>query len=155
MKSYRKRLPRSALATVTGLTVLVTICFAGSFAVAATIGERPTLIQYSVVSVGPNASIMVNSGPIVGPVLVGNGTTVTSAGGGNGEITGGVDASGTVNGDTPIFGQLQAPPVVRLVSTSIGTQAFTEAAQLSAEASALMPTQTFGAINGTQVITGN
>ena len=65
MKSFEKCLPRAARAAITGLRVLVTICFAGWFAVAGR-------------------------------------TAVTSAGGNNGAITGGVDGSGTVNGDTPI-----------------------------------------------------
>src|SRR5215813_9093374 len=57
------------------------------------------LNNYAVVSVGPNSSIMVNSGPITGNVLLGDGTTSSSSGGGNGQITGTVDVSGTVSGD--------------------------------------------------------
>jgi hypothetical protein len=65
MQSFEKCLPRAARAAITGLRVLVTICFAGSFAVAGR-------------------------------------TTVTSAGGGNGAITGGVDRTDAINRDTPI-----------------------------------------------------
>jgi len=160
MKSFEKCLHRSARATITGLTVLVIVCLAGSFAVAQ-IGEGPTLAQYSVISVGSTASINVNSGPILGTVLVGAGTTVTSAGGGNGQITGGVDNSGAGSGcgatGLTCFSSLNRPPMVRLVSSSVGTDAFSEAAALSAQASALglNPTQTFGNLTGTQTITGN
>src|SRR5690348_7176413 len=54
------------------------------------------LPNYAVVSVGPNASIMVNSGPISGSVLLGDGTTSSSSGGNNGRVTGHVDVSPTV-----------------------------------------------------------
>lgn len=160
MKSLEKCWPRPARATITGLTVLVVICFASSLAVAASIGEGPTLVQYSVVSVGANASIMVNSGPILGMVLVGDGTTVTSAGGGNGQITGGVHNSPPTTGcgptGTSCFSSLATPPTVTVVPSSVGMNAFTEAAELSADASALPPNLTFtGSFSGTRTFTGN
>lgn len=148
--------PRAA---ILGLATLLTICLTGSFAVAGSIGEGPTLTLYSVVSVGPSASINVNSGPILGKVLVGDGSAVSSAGGGNGQITGGVDNSGAASGcgatGLSCFSSLNTPPTVNLVAASVGMAAFTEAAELSSQASSLTPTQTFGAINGTQTITGN
>lgn len=157
MKSLQKRLPTRA--TISGLTLFVTICFAGSFAVAGTLPSSTVLPQYSVISVGPSASIMVNSGPILGKVLVGGGTTVTSAGGGNGQITGGVDNSPPTTGcgttGLSCFSSLNTPPVVTVVAASVATQAFTDAATLSSTAAALTPTQTFTTISGTQTITGN
>lgn len=166
MKSYEKRLSR---VPAMGLTVLLTIFLANSFSVASTLHSRPTstgaistdptistgtvLPNFAVVSVGPNASLMVNSGPITGTVLIGNGSKATSAGGGNGAVTGGVDVSGTVTGDN--LQSLNTKPVVRIVPASVGQQAFADAATLSSTAAGLAATQTFGAISGTQTITGN
>lgn len=111
------------------------------------------LANYAVVSVGPSASLTVNSGPITGMVLIGDGSNATSSGGGSGGVTGGVDVSPPVTGDD--LQHLQNPPSVNIVSSSVGTTAFSDAAALSAAASAQMVTQTFGAINGTQTITGD
>lgn len=151
MKSLERRGP--APATITGLAVLVTTCFAASLAVASTISTGTVLPDYALVSVGPSATVKVNSGPITGVALIGDGSNATSSGGNNGAITGGVDVSGAVSGDN--FQGLQTKPVVHIVPASIAMQAFTDAATLSTQASALTPTQTFGAITGTQVITGN
>ena len=115
--------------------------------------EGSVLPNYAVVSVGPNASVTVNSGPIKGSVLLGNGTTSSSSGGGNGQITGTVDVSPTVSGDNLIH--IQNAPTVVTVPSSVGLQAFNDAVALSNTASGLAPTQTFGAINGAQTITGN
>jgi hypothetical protein len=108
---------------------------ASSTALADTISMGPVLPSYAIVSVGPNASLMVNSGPIVGAVLIGDGSTATSAGGGNGQVTGGVDVSGAVSGDE--LQHLQIPPVVTVVSPTVGTQAFSDASTLSSTAAAL------------------
>src|SRR5689334_2365077 len=108
--------------------------------------EGSVLPNYAVVSVGPNASVTVNSGPIKGSVLLGNGTTSTSSGGGNGQITGTVDVSPTVSGDN--LSHIQIAPTVMTVASSIGLQAFNDAVALSNTASGLSPTQTFGSING-------
>jgi hypothetical protein len=50
--------------------------------------EDNVLPNYAVVSVGPNSSITVNSGPINGNVLLGDGNSSSSSGGGNGQVTG-------------------------------------------------------------------
>jgi hypothetical protein len=111
------------------------------------------LPNYAIVSVGPGASLNVNSGPIIGSVLIGAGSTATSSGGGNGQVTGGVDVSGPASGDN--LENLQTPPTVNAVPVDFGTTAFSDAATLSSNAAALTPTQIFGAISGTQTITGN
>ena len=82
--------------------------FAGPFT------EGTVLPNYTVVSVGPNASVKINSGPITGNVLLGDGTDATSSGGNNGQITGHVDDSGTVNGDN--LANLQFPPTIHTVN---------------------------------------
>lgn len=168
MKSLLKRFPLPARATLTGLTVLATICFASSFAVAGTLPTSSVLPNYAIVSVGSTASIMMNSGPVNGRVLVGFSSTVSSAGGGNGRITDGVDnstpntgtnsapnTSGCATNQVSCFSSLANRPVTTIVPTSVGSQAFSDAAALSNAAAVLMPTQTFGNITGTQTITGN
>ena len=107
----------------------------------------------AVVSVGQNASITVNSGPITGNVLLGNGTTSSSSGGGNGKVTGRVDVSPTVSGDN--LAHIQNAPTVNMVASSIGVQAFNDAVSLSNSASALSATQTFGNVSGALTINGN
>lgn len=168
MKSFQKRFSLPARATITGLTILVIICFVSSFAIAGTLPTSSVLPNYAIVSVGSSASIMMNSGPVNGKVLVGFGSTVTSAGGGGGIISDGVDNStpNTGTNSSPnttgcgtnqmmCFSSLNTRPVTTIVPSSVGNQAFLDAAALSDAAATLTATQTFGAINGTQVITGN
>jgi hypothetical protein len=122
------------------------------------ITEGGILPAYSVVSVGPSASLMVNSGPITGAVLIGDGSTATSAGGNNGAITGGVDISPPcAGGGTSAcnLSNIQNPPAVTVVPSSIGTTAFMDAATLSTQASALPATVTLGNISGAQTFMGN
>ncbi len=111
------------------------------------------LPNYAVVSVGPNASIMVNSGPITGNVLLGDGTTSSSSGGNNGKVTGRVDVSPTVSGDN--LSHIQNAPTVVQVASSVGLQAFNDAVSLSNAASALSSTQTFGNVTGALTINGD
>src|SRR3954469_7234480 len=115
--------------------------------------EGSVLPNYAVVSVGPNASVTVNSGPIKGSVLLGDGTHSTSSGGGNGQITGTVDVSPVVSGDN--LSHIQNAPTIVTISSSVGLQAFNDAVSLSNTASGLAATQTFGSITGAQTITGN
>ena len=117
--------------------------------------EGSVLPNYAVVSVGPNASVKVNSGPIKGNVLLGDGTTSSSSGGNNGQVTGRVDVSPTVSGDN--LSHIQNAPNIVQVPSSVGVQAFNDAVALSNQASTLgaSPTQTFGSINGAQNIIGN
>src|SRR5215469_13579443 len=167
MKSLQKRFS-PARATLSGLTVLATICFASSFAVAGTLPTSTVLPDYAIVSVGSSASIMMNSGPNIGKVLVGFGSTVSSAGGGGGSISLGVDnatpntgTNGPPNttgcGMTQLmcFSSLATRPVTTIVPQSLGQQAFNDAAALSAAAAALPPTQpALGNITGNFTITG-
>ena len=138
--------------------IRLVICLTGVSAFANLIIMDPpldmgtVLPNYAIVSVGPTASLMVNSGPITGKVLIGDSSTATSAGGGNGQVTGGLDISPIASGDQ--LQNLQTPPTVNVVSPTVGTTAFSDAGTLSSSAAALMATQTFGSISGTQTITG-
>ena len=133
---------------LSGLALLVT-----GAAHAGPLTEGTVLPNYAVVSVGPNASVMVNSGPITGNVLLGDGATSSSSGGGNGQVTGVVDVSPPASGD--FLANLQIHPTIVTVAASIGTQAFSDANALASTAAGLTPTQTFATINGVQTITGN
>lgn len=137
---------------------------AGAIAIVAALGpsqahagpiltEGSVLSNYAVVSVGPKASVTVNSGPINGNVLIGDGAGSTSSGGGNGQVTGVVDHTSDASGD--FLAHLQIPPTIVTVANSIGTQAFTDANTLATTAAGLAPTQTFGSINGAQTIAGD
>jgi hypothetical protein len=100
-----------------------------------------TLLMYGIVSVGPNASINMNSGPNITTALVGNGSTVTSAGGGGGAINGGVDVSSPVTCPAAgCFSSLANPPVNNPVPASVGIAALNEAQALSNFAKTLNPT---------------
>ena len=114
--------------------------------------------QSAVVSVGPNASLTINSGPITssgvlyGDVLVGdNAKSVTLSGGNDGSLPQGLYTDGT----TPISGNLQNPFTTFTVPTSVTQSAFNSANSVANFAASLTPTQTFSTINGTQTITGN
>jgi hypothetical protein len=150
--------------TMVGLVILLTICFAASpsFANVVLFPQIPTLVQYGVVSVGPSASIMMNTGPNMTRALVGDGSTVSSSGGNQGSISGGVDVAAPVTGCGPnpatnptCFSGLQNPPTNNVVPASVGVNAFNEAATLSSFALGLMATQPdiVSLPNGT--ITGN
>lgn len=153
MKSNQTRWLHRLRGTMTGLAILLTACFAAPSAFASPIPMSSVLIQYALVSVGSGATLMVNSGPITGKVLIGDGSNATSAGGGHGQITGGLDISPPVSGDN--LQSLATKPTITLVSPTIGTTAFSDAATLSSTVAGLTPTQTFGSISGTQTITGN
>lgn len=140
-------------ATMVGLAILLTICFAMA-SHAATLTEGDVLPNYAVVSVGSGASINVNSGPINGSLLIGDGSTATAAGGNNGAITGGVFLSPPCPSCN--LSGLNTPPTVTTVASSVGTTAFSDAAALSAAASALTPSTSLGSISNTTVnIVGN
>jgi hypothetical protein len=121
---------------------------------AASLTEGSVLPNYAIVSVGPNASIMVNSGPVNGAVLLGDGSSSSSSGGGNGAINGGVFVSGTESGDD--LTHINTPPTVTTVPGTIGTTAYSDAGTLSGNASALLATETFtGTVSGAVSITGD
>jgi hypothetical protein len=117
--------------------------------------EQGTVLEnYTVVSVGPNSSIMVNSGPITGNVLLGDGGTSSSSGGGGGQVTGVVDVSGTSNGDN--LANIQNKPTIVTVPASVGTDAFSSASAISSADAALPASQTFtGTLMSATTITGN
>lgn len=133
--------------------VALTILSATASSFATPLPEGSVLPNYAVVSTGPTASIKVNSGPITGNVLLGNGTTSSSSGGGNGQVTGRVDVSPVVFGDNLLH--IQIPPTIVSVPSSVGVTAFNDAVTLSNTASALAPTQTFGNVTGALTINGN
>lgn len=106
------------------------------------------------VSLGSGGSAHINSGPIAGSVLMGQGSTLTSSGGNNGGLTNGgivfhdntasVDSSG-----------LETPPMQSLVSQALTLSALNSAISVSNYASGLAATQTFGEISSATTITGN
>jgi hypothetical protein len=112
-----------------------------SSACAGSLTEGSVLPNYAIVSVGPNSSIMVNSGPVAGNVLLGDGNTSSSSGGGNGQVTGVVNVSPPASGD--FLAHIQIPPSIVTVASTVGTQAFADAQSLSTTASGLAPTQSY------------
>ncbi|WP_165768744.1 PEPxxWA-CTERM sorting domain-containing protein [Sandarakinorhabdus cyanobacteriorum] len=110
------------------------------------------LTPYAVVSVGSTASFNQNSGPITGKLLVGQGSTVSSSGGGNGSITGG--AYGDNQTQLNNLRGLQTDPTLNLVTASDTLAAYNQALALADFANALAATQTSaGAITGTRTLT--
>ena len=153
MNSHEKHFPHPGRGIMIGLAILSTICFAAlpSFA-ESVLPASSVLPGYAIVSVGSGATLNANSGPIVGSVLVGNGSTTSSAGGGNGAITGVLDVSPPVSGN--LLASLNTPPTVNMVDPTVGQTAFSDAAALSAAASALTPTVgPLGNISGAQTFT--
>ncbi len=97
-----------------------------------------------------------NSGPVNGDVLMGQGEKASFSGGGNGGLTAGhmLYYDNTVT-NTGTFTSLQTPPPSSQVSTSVTQNAATIAEGVSNYAASLAPTQTFGTITTTTIITGN
>jgi hypothetical protein len=136
--------------------------------------EGSVLPGYAVVSVGPNSSIMVNSGPINGAVLLGDGGNSTSSGGAQGPIAGGVYVSGSQttpheSGDllqndtftgTYNSQSYNGPPSLHYLNDNdaAAIQAFNDAASLSSAAAALPVNGSFtgaGTNTNPYVINGN
>jgi hypothetical protein len=113
----------------------------------------PNLSPYAIVSVGPHASLTINSGPISGKVLVGDGSSVSTSGGNNGSITGGAFADTSTL--LSAFNGLQTPPAGTLVSSTVTLNAFNQAQALQTYLDGLAHTQTFGALSNTTTFTGN
>jgi len=112
-----------------------------------------TLGNYGIVELGAGHNVNINSGPNTGNVLVGQGATATSAGGGNGSIIGTVytDNTALVN-----FTALQTPypnAAEVLVSSAFTLQAFNDAVALSNAAAALVPNQTLASISSATTFT--
>lgn len=130
------------------------LALAGSAHAVVVFPAIPDLSPYAVVSVGPNASLTINSGPINGKVLVGDGSSVSTSGGNNGSITGGAFADTQALLDS--FNGLQVKPTETLVSSTVTTNAFTEALGLQTFLDGLAATQNIaGQINSTTTFTGN
>jgi hypothetical protein len=87
---------------------------------AASITEGSLLPNYAIVSVGPNASLTINSGPVNGAILLGDGSSANSSGGNNGAITDGVYADTLVLANS--MNQLQNSPHANLVASSTTIQ---------------------------------
>jgi hypothetical protein len=124
------------------------------------------LPDYSIVSVGPNASLNINSGPIAGKILIGLGSTT------NGSGNGVCSSPGTCNANTGVpldvtqsgistgnFGSLNNPqPTINNLNDggALAQQAFNEAATLSNAVAGFSPTQTFASLpNANNPIIGN
>lgn len=110
--------------------------------------------NYALVDLGNGTTLGLNSGPINGSVLLGNGVNAAFSGGNNGQITGTLFYDSTVTG-TNTFSQLQIAPTTMLVSTSVTSAALTSANNVAAFAASLVPTQTLGTINSATTFTGN
>ncbi len=127
------------------------IAFSAAFPASATGLNLGNAGLYGIVSAGAGSSIKINSGPIVGDVLVGGGTTVTTSGGNNGQITGVIANDGTV--PQSAFNGLQSPPSggqFSTVSAAYIQSAVASAAAVSAYAASLAPNLSFGNISSAQ-----
>ena len=135
----------SRLAGLGAASTLAAALFAATAAQAVAFPPVQDLSPYAIVSVGSRASIKINSGPITGKVLAGDGSIVVTSGGNNGSILGGAfaDTSTLLNG----FNMLQTAPSESLVSSTLTSGAFTEAQNLQTFLDGLTATQTFGALN--------
>ncbi|HEX3364713.1 PEPxxWA-CTERM sorting domain-containing protein [Phenylobacterium sp.] len=142
---------RSQIAGLGAASLLAAALFGATSAQAAVFPSIPDLSPYGIVSVGAHASLMINSGPIAGKVLVGDGSSVSTSGGGNGSITGGAfaDTSALLTS----FNGLQTIPSKTLVSSTVTADAFTEAQGLQTYLDGLSTTQTFGSLSNTTTIT--
>ena len=137
-----------------GAVAALFLAISGPVVHADSVTEGAVLPHYAVVSVGSSASLYINSGPINGAVLVGDGSSTGSSGGNNGSILGGVFTDGTATGD--LFTNLQFPATSTTVSTSVTQQAFTDANNLSNAAAALTPNKTYSStVSGALIINGN
>jgi hypothetical protein len=112
------------------------------------------LTSYALVDLGSGDTISINSGPIAGNVLLGNGVKAAFAGGNNGQINGTLYYDSTVLG-TNTFSQLQNAPTVSQVSTSVTSSAFSYAAQASSYMDSLTATSTYNNISSATTFAGN
>lgn len=141
---------------------LATVVALGSASTANAAVNLGSLGNYGIVELGSHLdthgnvvhdNVNINSGPNTGNVLVGQGATGTSAGGGNGSIndTVYVDGTGTVD-----FSHLQTPypnSSQVTVSTTVTQQALTDAQNLSTFAAGLSANQTLASITSATTFT--
>lgn len=111
--------------------------------------------NYGIVGLG--GSINVNSGPIVGGVLVGRNEVTTSSGGGNGGIdVVSTDGTAAQSPSGALFGTLQNGVGSYVnVTTALTLSAMQTANAVSDYAAGLTPSSTFSSLTGTQSFTGN
>lgn len=154
MKLYEKYLSQRMRGTMIGLAIVVTICFAASASFADTITEGPVLINYSLVSVGPGSSFNINSGPLVGLILIGNGTVATGSGNNQCSTPGTCNnttgtpllynVSGTASGNQLTMGGSNNPrPIITIEDPSLAITAANDARALSQAALSFGSTQPF------------
>ncbi|HXC40357.1 MAG TPA: PEP-CTERM sorting domain-containing protein [Burkholderiales bacterium] len=106
--------------------------------------DAGNLSNYGIVSIGAGSSIKINSGPITGNILVGDGSTVVTSGGNNGQIVGSIYDDGSV--PQSAFSHLQTPATsgqFYSVTKAYEDAAITSAKQLSDYAASLTANQTF------------
>lgn len=105
---------------------------------------------YSLVSLGSDAEFNINSGPLTGDILVGQGTKLSSSGGGGGVITGRVDYDNTTNIDgLNSLNTAPSPSQLNPVPTTQTSQALTDARALAAYAASLTsPGDSLGKVDG-------
>lgn len=108
---------------------------------------------YALVFLSPDGKLKVNSGPIIGDILTGNGATVTSSGGGDGEVIGRFFVDPTVSGS--LLTKLEHPETAITVPAAVAQTALDDALAAKSAANALAATQSFGTISGTMSISGN
>jgi hypothetical protein len=140
---------RAILAATTAVALM-----SGAAAQAATSLNLGTAGNFALVDLANGKTLGMNSGPLAGNVLLGNGVKAAFSGGGGGRITGVLDYDSTVTG-TNTFSQLATAPTTALVSTTVTTEALNDANGVASYIEGLTATQTFGNITGTTTITGN
>lgn len=91
--------------------------------------------DHAVISTGPNSSIKINSGPITGTALFGQGTDFSASGGNNGQITGGLFSDNAA--DQTTLGSLENPSPFTLVAPSVTLQTQQDALDVANYASGL------------------
>lgn len=139
------------------LPLLSLLLLLASAAFADTLSLGTVLPNFGIVSVGKNAYLNANSGPIQGPILVGYGSKTTSSGGNNGSVIGGVDVSGSEATGSDNLQHLQTKPTVKILDTTgaIGKQAYTDALTLSNTAKGLTADKKYtSTVSGAVTITG-
>jgi len=119
--------------------------------------DTGNLAGYGIVSIGSGSSLTINSGPITGNILVGDGSTVSTSGGGSGQIVGSIYDDGSV--PQSAFSHLQTPATsgqFQSVSKAYEDAAITSAKQLSDYAASLTANQTFTTtVSTAQTFTAN
>lgn len=96
---------------------------------------------HAIVSIGPDSSIKINSGPITGTALFGQGSDFSASGGGSGEITGGLLSDNAA--DEATLDNLENPSAFTLVDSATTSQAKQDAEAVATYASGLTADVTY------------